>query len=66
MKLVHQIRDLLNKEIEENVVQKKKLESGMKSYETKELVDMYLDFHYNDEEHFTVKNFPKACGERAV
>ena len=56
----------MNKEIEENVVQKKKLESGMKSYETKELVDMYLDFHYNDEEHFTVKNFPKACGERAV
>lgn len=56
----------MKKEIEENVVQKKKLSSGFKAYETKELVDMYMDFHYNDEENFAVKNFPHVCGQKAV
>lgn len=27
---------------------------------------MYIDFHYNDEERFTVKNFPKTCGEKSL
>lgn len=48
MHIIQQIKQLLKKEIEENVVQKKKLSSGFKAYETKELVDMYMDFHYND------------------
>jgi len=47
--IIHEIKQLLKKEIEENVVQKKKIPSGFKSYETKELVNMYMDFHYNDE-----------------
>lgn len=25
-----------------------------------------MNFHYNDEENFTVKNFPHACGQKAV
>lgn len=27
---------------------------------------MYMNFHYNDEENFTVKNFPHVCGQKAV
>lgn len=38
----------------------------MKSYETPELVEIYKGFHYNDEEYFTQKNFPKRCAEKAI
>lgn len=64
--IIHQIKELLKKEVQENVVQKKKLTSGFKVYETQELVDMYMDFHYNDQQNFTVKNFPHVCGQKAL
>jgi hypothetical protein len=47
-------------------VQKKKSTQGFKVYETQELVDMYMDFHFNDEENFAVKNFPLVCGQKAL
>ncbi len=56
----------MKKEIEDNFVERKKLDKGNKAYETKELVDMYMQFHYNDEENFTVKNFPHVIGHKAV
>lgn len=27
---------------------------------------MYEEFHFNDEQYFTVRNFPLVCGEKAV
>jgi 2-polyprenyl-3-methyl-5-hydroxy-6-metoxy-1,4-benzoquinol methylase len=27
---------------------------------------MYMDFHFNDEENFAVKNFPLVCGQKAL
>lgn len=42
------------------------MEGGSKLYETKELVDMYHEFHYSEEEYFTVKNFPKVCAQKSI
>ena len=30
------------------------------------MVEIYRKFHYNDEEFFTVKNFPKVCADKAL
>jgi hypothetical protein len=27
---------------------------------------MYMDFHYNDEENFAVKNFPLVCAQKSL
>lgn len=39
---------------------------GDKIYETQASIDQYIDFHYSEEEHFGVRNFPLACAEKVI
>ncbi|KAF8821250.1 hypothetical protein IE077_002260 [Cardiosporidium cionae] len=40
--------------------------STANSYENSAVLDMYLDFHYDKDCHFSVKNYPVACAQKCI
>lgn len=63
-----QIAKILDEEVEKNKIGNKIGHDlkGDKIYESQSSVDQYVDFHFCEEEHFGVRNFPLVCAEKVI
>lgn len=60
------IEEILQELVEKNIIGEEVDQKKIGIYESPELLARYEDFHFGENEHFGIKNFPHRCAELVI